>query len=488
MAEVTPSSKMQGSPTRRRATARRESASRTRPTAQADEHAEEQAEDAISASDLATAATKQLVETLKTVLLSFHFEQPGIVFNPAATGVVMWIDSLAPSLILENRPARAFFTIYNGTPDTQPIGFVGASIQPLHSINPLGGDTTFQIPKLQPLEMVSGVVSFTAPRSDLKNVLTLSYYQFGPIVAEFPSTILIASASQDFDIGARYVIKPNQISISATASLDDDTLFMGFSGRCGDVTDDESKSLGDHSEGVSLSFKGLGPIDSIPGISPTAVIYYTVINNGHSDAPAKILDDISDVCAGIVTAVATILYGPAIGAAAGAISEAIDALTKLFNDNVFKSCDCQLISDSHTISSQQLYDSTFDAADLTTSSQVWDQQDGPSPCFDNHWRYRLAWEIIRQRSPLEVATVTPRYSSIPLSQELSLVGADTIAGPLGRTGWEWDVVAGTGKVDENGRFKAPSVSDPPSNYAVVRARHVLNGEQKSVGYAIVQFD
>jgi hypothetical protein len=480
MTDVTPSAESRDPSMKRRTAVSPKSASHA-------ERAERHAENAVSVGDLGAAAIQRLTERLKAALLGAHLEQPVVVYKPPLTGVLIWIDSLDPSLILENRPARAFFTVYNGTPDTQPLGYVSASMQPLHSIDAIDGDTTFQLPQLQPLEMVGGVISFTAARSDRQNILTLNYYQFGPIVGELPSQSLIATDSREFDIGARYSIRPNRISIGATASLDDDSLFMGFSGQCGDVTDDESVSLGDHSEGVVLSLKGLGPIDSIPGVSPTSVISYLVVNNGHSDAPAKILDDISDVSAAFVTVVATVLYGAAGFALGGALSAAVDALTHLFNDNAWADCDCLLINDTHTISSQQLYDSTFDAADLITSSQAWDQQDWPSPCYGNHWRYRLGWEILRQRSPLEIATVTPNYSSIPLSEPLSLVGGDAVAGPFGRTGWEWDVVAGRGRVDENGGFEAPSVSDSLLNYAVIRARHILNGEQRSVGHAIVQF-
>jgi hypothetical protein len=409
------------------------------------------------------------------------------VAKPPWTGLGLSVDGLDPSPIVENRPALAYFTIYNGTFDEQPAGSVSAEILPLHGINPLSGSTTFSVPKMKPFDIVCGVISFVAPRSDTGNTLRLKYSVPGPLVAEFPTENVLATVDHKFAIAGRYRLLANQISISDTASRHEDTLYMALSGVCGTAMSNEHAFLGDHNNGTfALEFTGLGPFDSVPGVSPPAVINYLLINNGHSDDADKILNDISDASAAAVTLVATILYGPAVGAAAGLVSTAIDALMHVFHDNLFKDCDCQLINNSQALTSQDLYDKTFDNADLRTSFQAWDSQDGTSPC--DHWRYKVGWEVVRLRAPSDVAWLSPAYASVPFSAVVGLTASDSTPGPLGRIGWEWDVVAGSGRVDESGQFKAP---DAPQlcNYGVVRARRLgsQDREVKSTGYSIVQF-
>jgi hypothetical protein len=393
-------------------------------------------------------------------------------------GIYLNIDSFVPSPIVENRPALVFFTLWNFTPDATS-GTVTGEVRPLKSLTPYASAFVYTISDLAPWSTTCGVLSFRAPRSDVGNTMSLDYTTWGPDVAEMPQPTVEAHTDANFDVAARYGVTCNRMTIDNTASHWDDTLYMTFNGQYADLPPTvEKEFLGDHDNGTfDLPFVGLGgpgtpSVDSIPGKSGPAAIAYTAINNGHQVDVAGILDAISDVGAAVATA--------AFGAAYAPLSAAADYLNHLFNDYVFKDCDAPVVIGYKTFSSQELYDLTYDPNDVKDHYQGWDRQRMQSPCDASN--YNVGWIVRRYRSAVDTPTMSPAWMQVAYGQEVGIVARVQSNGlPVS---WEWDLIAGSGQVDNFGRYLAPRgrVGCP---YGVIRATGLVNGIRRYAGYSVI---
>ncbi len=422
---------------------------------------------------VAIRATDRVVELIRTTRLG----EDAVAKLLAAVGIYLTIDRLDPILIVENRPTRVYFTLWNNTA-APTTGAVRGLIQPAKSIAGYDADFEFEVKNLAPHQTTCGVLTFKAPRCDRSNVVTLTYWTPGQVVkgVEFPADVLQGQNSMQFDVAARYSLTADKVTIWDTASFHNDTLYMVVNGVYGDMTSAEKQFLGDHNNGTfAVPFAGIGPFDSIPDVSKDVAIAWNLINQGHGAPVDKILDAFSDIGAAVATAIAGPVYAP--------ISVAVDALHHLIIDYLGQDCDCIVDMGSQKFTSKQLYDETFDPNDQKSETMDWKrdhEQYGPCRTSD----YNVRWHLTRYRKPWEVAAMKPDHISLAYGQQASFL--PTIAGQGQNVVWEWDIVDGEGKVNNTGLFQVPA-SKGLCPYAVIHATGLVDGAPVYTGYAVVLF-
>jgi hypothetical protein len=138
---------------------------------------------------------------------------------------------------------------------------------------------------------------------------------------------------------------------------------------------------------------------------------------------------------------------------------------------------------AQNFTSHELYDQTFDPNDMKAEAIDWKRdhwQYGPCRTSD----YNVRWHLMRYRQPYEVPAMKPEHVALAYGETTGIVAvlANKGVNPV----WEWDIVDGDGKVDNNGNFKAPMLVGL-CPYAVVRATGLVNGIPTYRGYTVVAF-
>lgn len=400
------------------------------------------------------------------------------------------IDNSLEKVIVENRPARVYFTVWNNT-QVSANGYVLAEVQPTKSFNAYGGDYSFPVKNLAPGKMISGVIAFKAPHSDKNNTVIASYYNSGT-GGEFPP--VAARASMQFDVAAKYSLSVTGIHIYDIAAQRNDTVFLSLSTFVNGATKTEQKFLGDYGNNDDVlvrpeDFKGTNTFNSIPGVSPNVSMTYIVANWGHSEGDENTknaLGYVSDAGGAIATAVGSFFISPA---AAVIASEAANALHHLVIDTIFADKDRLVAFDTVLYNSQQLYDLTFDPDDRITDHSESEEfilrdnqriSNWPNWLGDNSdSHYRVDWKITRYRNPKEDASAN--YIELDY-------GANTTikynTGTSQKVSWQWSV-EGDGSIDNHGNYQAPPRTQDAALHDVVYGRGLVNGIPTYSGFTVI---
>jgi hypothetical protein len=430
-----------------------------------------------------------------------------------SNAVWIGIRRVQPDVIVENRPAWVEFMLYNGT-DQTCSGGVALSISPLHSITDVSGNWEYPVPELQPGETLTGVIAFTAPRADRNNVAKVAFIQPVSLGREDTEYVELASNTRTFDIAARYSLAVDQIRIKHTASFREDSVVLSVAGSVGDQQiPPQSKALGNHNDGYISVDLGVGPFDSINGVSPDARLCYCVANMGYSSDEKRAdeaLNIISDLSAAISTLVMTLEFGAVELWAA--ISAAVDTLMHYVHDTLLADCDTVTALGWHELTSQELYDDTYDDSDR---KEQWYPNDPDSfnkkagqllpdnnlsqevstklggGCRDSS--YEVRWKIVRHRQPAEVASlyIEPGFQTPIRLGYGERTRLEVIVPPGTDVEWQWETVAGQKVADQRGDVVAPSAPSSSSalrqDYAVVRGRGLVNGVEQFWGVFFLLF-
>jgi hypothetical protein len=279
---------------------------------------------------------------------------------------------LQPDVLLENRPAYVEFSVANRTSDAFEGTWVQARIEAPHSLEPYDAHFRFPVGDVAGDSYTSGAISFTLPRADLGNTITLEWCRQGriPPGGEFAPTEIIASTVYTFDVAARFSVSMEGIVIRDTASHHNDTLFVAFSGTTQSQVWSYSRSLGDQNNtdqhgGLPVGLPQLGPIDALPGSTQAVFANCLIANAGHSsdeEDAKKILETISQVGAVVATTVMSIIFPVGAGVWAG-LSAGIDALHRAILEWAFADCDTVVLNDGRLITSEEMFLYTHDPDD-----------------------------------------------------------------------------------------------------------------------------
>jgi hypothetical protein len=325
------------------------------------------------------AAGGQLRRTLNRVISRETSHLISIISSAGIVGtlrpIIIEVIDVAPDPLIENRPARIEFLLANITGDDVTAAFVRVRVAPKHSLNEYEGLFQFPVPSLPRGQSIYGAVSFTAPRADLGNTFTLELCRWGdvPPGVEFPPLIVLASASQEFDVGARFSIGMYGIVIRDTASHHNDTLMVSFGGQTIDQTWSDVAYLGDQNntparQKLDPKVAPVGTVDFLPGSGTGLSISFVIANAGHTsneEDARKVGDAISKVGGVIATTIMSILFPVGAGVWAG-LSAAADALNEFIIDYLFADCDTVVLADGKLITEADLFAYTFDPNDAVS--------------------------------------------------------------------------------------------------------------------------
>jgi hypothetical protein len=264
----------------------------------------------------------------------------------------------------------------------------------------------------------------------------------------------------------------------------------------------QTAALGNHNDGsIAVRLPGVGPFDSIDGVSSDAVLVYVVANAGHSsgeDTARDTLNMISRISAAVATAVMTIVFGAAEVWAG--ISLAVDQLMEYFHNELFADCDTITAFGIETRTSQQLYDDTYDPLDQRTESapfeEEFDKKKGDKlldmfggGCQDS--KYRVRWKVVRHRQPDEVLSLhtepgflQPIRLGYDAGTRLPFVAPSNVV-------VQWTDAGGVpNRVDQLGNVRTPLTPSPSTvrtEYVVARARGLVDGNERYWGVAFILF-
>lgn len=278
---------------------------------------------------------------------------------------------IAPDPLIEHRPAWLEFYVWNRASENLDQTFVRATITPRQSVDDYPALFEFPIGRLETRQTVVGAISFTLPRADLKNRITLELCRAGDIPAggEFAPTIVLASATQEFDVGARFTVSMQGIHIRDTASRDEDTVFASLTGMRGERPWSDARNLGDHDNtgrgGLSPGLAPIGPLDVLPGDADPIAISCVVANAGHTseeEDAKKALKVVSHVGAVTATTVMSIIFPVGAGLWAG-LSEAADVLHQAILDWALADCDTVVLNEARLASGADLFLYSLDPHD-----------------------------------------------------------------------------------------------------------------------------
>jgi hypothetical protein len=374
---------------------------------------------------------------------------------------------VAPDTLVENRPAWVEFYLWNLKAAKVVNAFVRVRVEPRHSIDDYPGLFEFPVRELALSQTIFGAVSFTLPRADLGNKLTLELCQWGEIPAggEFAPLNVLATAEIEFDVAARFSVSWNSIHIRDTASIDDDTLFVSFTGGVGDRTWNDTAQLGDHDNtgrgGISPQVLAVGPFDILPGSGSGVAFSCVIANAGHTseeEDAKKALLVVSHVGAVTATVIMSIIFP--IGAAVwAALSEGADQLHQAIINWALADCDTVVMNEGRLITEQELFLATFDPMDqkaeahlaawiihtVKKAGQVIADWLGGG-CRDSD--YTAGISVMRHRIPEMIHTIGVDGAQLSPDQRagFGLVGAGLIV--------QYDV-EGAGKVSVDGVYEAP---------------------------------
>ena len=418
-----------------------------------------------------------------------------IPFTILPAGFYLTLDNLSSDLIIENRPYRVYFTLWNHT-GAATTGIIKASVQPLKSLSPYEGNFDFEVTDLQPGQSIGGVITFNAPESvpvtDGRNTITVTYYVPEQRPADLPDNVEwfgvnidVAHDSLDFDVAGRYTLTVDRITIFDTASYHNDTVLVAINSAEGGQPTGTIGYLGDHDNGTfPVGIAELGPYDSVPDLSQDVSLAWLIANYGYS-SEQETLDKVLDIMSDIGAAVATII----LGGVYAPLSAAADALNHLINDTLLADCDTVVALDAKIFSSRDLYDLTYDPTGVLSTSSAWvrakkkagDQLTSwlGKGCRDSD--YNIEWRITRYRQPVEVASI--------FSEDGIKIGyGETIhIGYITREAvtWEWQL-QGDGHCDDFGNYIAPA-QPGIYNYAVMIGTGLVDGVPKYSGFTVIFF-
>jgi len=302
-----------------------------------------------------------------------RFFFPGVHPFPLPKITTIQIIKIGPEQLIENRQAWVEFAVANWTSTATPVSYVSATVQPAESLeeNYYSGNYQFPVPALNPLDDITGALSFLLPRADLGNTLTLNWmYVPDEPGVEFPTPVSLGTATIQFDVGAKFTIGMNSIFIRNTASHHEDTLWVSLNGQMDSQSWADAASLGDHNNtegrsGIPSKVLPVGPFFMLPGSQDGVSVSSIIANDGHSsdeDDAAKVLDTISKVGAVVATTIFTIIF-PAGAVVWAALSAAVDAMQEAIIGWIFADCDTVVYIQSQTASATDLFGYTFDPAD-----------------------------------------------------------------------------------------------------------------------------
>ena len=298
-------------------------------------------------------------------------------YKPLPALVLMPIR-IAPDVLVENRPAWVEFYLWNRAAAPITDAFVRVRIDAKHSIHDYPGMFEFPIRSLATEQTVLGAVSFTLPRADLGNKLTLELCRWGEIPAggEFGSIEILASAELEFDVAARFSVGWQGIHIRDTASIDDDTLFVSFTGRVGEQLWQDTASLGDVDNtgrgGIPPKVLPVGPFDMLPGSGGAVAFGCVIANMGHTSAEEdakNALKVVSHIGAVTATTIMSILFPFGAGVWA-LLSQGADELHQAIINWALAICDTVVLNDGRLISEQEMFLATFDPKDSKSDAYL----------------------------------------------------------------------------------------------------------------------
>ncbi len=383
---------------------------------------------------------------------------------------LIWIKSIGPDSLVENRPAWVEFSIWNLAESYTNV-FVRARIEPRQSVTSYAGTFEFPVSNLDHGQSLDGAISFQLPRADFKNTITVELCKWRDLQEgeEIPQLIVLASDKSEFDVAGRFSIHMQGIWIRETASHHEDTVFVSLNGQFENTSWGDAASIGDHNNteshgGLQPKVMPVGPFDMIPGSSRSIAISCVIANAGHTSSEEdakKALKVVSVTGATVATVVMSIIFPVGAGVWAG-LSAAVNELHTAIIDWALADCDTVVLNDGILINEQDLFLFTFDTNDskIEAYPASWvmrSQKKAGDIIVDPQWLgggcrdsdYTTTLSLERHRMPEMIHDYSADGVRLGQGQIVSFGLVDLSGNPI-----TYDL-EGNGKIQPDGLFAAP---------------------------------